>query len=207
MRFFIVIVRTGLFFVSRTSRPVAPGSNHAAFQCCDVAMSCSFQASHYINCKDRWCFKHNCNSSSGTNNRKNEICKSILNYIFSTNQLDFGFLNCCLFVLRWLFYSSSWPLLKSTPHLHPSSSVYPVTSYTNHSFSIDWLLQFDPSGGSGAGFGTGNAGLFGASGTGLGVSNAYNGGISSSQGSGFGSSNPFLGYNAGGNGFSNSFGK
>merc|ERR1712071_530946 len=62
-------------------------------------------------------------------------------------------------------------------------------------------------GGSGAGLGTGNAGLFGASGTGLGVSNAYNGGISSSQGSGFGSSNPFLGYNAGGNGFSNSFGK
>merc|ERR1712071_285378 len=54
-------------------------------------------------------------------------------------------------------------------------------------------------GGGGAGFGTGNAGLFGASGTGLGVS--------SSQGSGFGSSNPLLGYNAGGNGFSNSFGK
>merc|ERR1712071_317332 len=43
--------------------------------------------------------KHNCNSSSGTNNRKNEI---------------------------YDFYSSSWPLLKSTPHLHPSSSVYPV---------------------------------------------------------------------------------
>merc|ERR1712137_358067 len=62
-------------------------------------------------------------------------------------------------------------------------------------------------GGNGAGFGTGNAGLFGASGTGVGVSNAYNGGYSSSGGTVFGSSNPFLGYNAGGNGFSNSFGK
>merc|ERR1712137_446284 len=58
-------------------------------------------------------------------------------------------------------------------------------------------------GGNGAGY----AGLFGASGTGVGVSNAYNGGYSSSGGTGFGSSNPFLGYNAGGNGFSNSFGK
>merc|ERR1712191_34564 len=43
--------------------------------------------------------KHNCNSSSGTYNCKNEI---------------------------YDFYSSSWPLLKSTPHPHPSSSVYPV---------------------------------------------------------------------------------
>merc|ERR550534_1756387 len=43
-------------------------------------------------------------------------------------------------------------------------------------------------------------------GNGVGVSNAYNGGYSSSGGTGFGSSNPFLGYNAGGNGFSNSFG-
>jgi len=62
-------------------------------------------------------------------------------------------------------------------------------------------------GGNGAGFGTGNAGLFGASGTGVGLSNAYNGGFSSSSGNGFGSSRPFGGYNAGGNGQSFSFGK
>merc|ERR1712071_348515 len=61
-------------------------------------------------------------------------------------------------------------------------------------------------GGSGVGFGTGNAGPFGSSATGLATSNAYNGGVSSSSGNGFGSSGLF-GYNAGGNGFSNSFGK
>jgi len=61
--------------------------------------------------------------------------------------------------------------------------------------------------GSGAGFGTGNAGLLGASATGVGISSASNGGFSASQGSGFGSTNPFLGFNAGGNGNSFSFGK
>jgi len=59
-------------------------------------------------------------------------------------------------------------------------------------------------GGNAAGFGTGNAGLFGASGTGVGLSNAYNGGFSSGIGSGFGSSSLLGGFNAGGigNGFS-----
>merc|ERR1711973_86433 len=61
-------------------------------------------------------------------------------------------------------------------------------------------------GGNGAGFGTGNAGPFGASATGVGISNAYNGGFSSGSGNGFGSTSPF-GYNAGGNGNSFSFGR
>merc|ERR1711928_34027 len=61
-------------------------------------------------------------------------------------------------------------------------------------------------GGSGAGFGGGNAGPFGASAFGVGVSNAYNGGFSSGSGNGFGSTSPF-GYNAGGNGNSFSYGR
>ena len=69
------------------------------------------------------------------------------------------------------------------------------------------FCYFNSIGGSGAGFGTGNAGPFGASATGLATSNAYNGGFSSSSGNGFGSSRPFGGYNAGGNGQSFSFGK
>merc|ERR1740128_500759 len=60
--------------------------------------------------------------------------------------------------------------------------------------------------GSGAGFGTGQAGPGGVSSTGVAVANAQNGGFSSSNGFGTASSGLF-GFNANGQGSSNSFGK
>ena len=71
-------------------------------------------------------------------------------------------------------------------------------------FEVTLFCYLNSIGGNAAGFGTGNAGLFGASGTGVGLSNAYNGGFSSGIGSGFGSSSLLGGFNAGGigNGFS-----
>merc|ERR1712071_716306 len=61
--------------------------------------------------------------------------------------------------------------------------------------------------GNGAGFGTGQAGPGGVSATGVAVSSAQNGGFSSSNGAGTASANPFFGFNANGQGSSNSFGK
>merc|ERR1711974_341654 len=68
------------------------------------------------------------------------------------------------------------------------------------------LLPRIPSRWKWSGIRNGNAGPFGASATGVGISNAYNGGFSSGSGSGFGSTSPF-GYNAGGTGNSFSFGR
>merc|ERR1712137_1063682 len=73
---------------------------------------------------------------------------------------------------------------------------YPSQQYTNPAAS-----------GNGAGFGTGNAGPNGVSATGVAIASAQNGGSSFSSGNGFASSNPFSGYNAGGTGNSQSFGK
>ncbi|EFX65533.1 hypothetical protein DAPPUDRAFT_264563 [Daphnia pulex] len=82
--------------------------------------------------------------------------------------------------------------------------------YSLKLFTIIDLLYYEatknaPGGGTGAGFGTGNAGLFGASASGVGLSSAYNGGFGSASGSGQGVSGGFIGgqYASGtGNGFS-----
>merc|ERR1712071_7727 len=59
-----------------------------------------------------------------------------------------------------------------------------------------------------SGFGTGNASPYGASSTGLGVANSYNGGFASGSGNGYGGGSPFFGgYNAGGNGQGFAYGK
>merc|ERR1711928_188865 len=58
--------------------------------------------------------------------------------------------------------------------------------------------------GNGAGFGTGSAGPGGVSSTGVAVASAQNGGATFSTGTGTASSNPFFGFNANGQGSSNS---
>merc|ERR1711911_517393 len=55
--------------------------------------------------------------------------------------------------------------------------------------------------------GTGSAGPGGVSSTGVAVASAQNGGSTFSTGTGTASSNPFFGFNANGQGSSNSFGK
>merc|ERR1712071_347132 len=83
--------------------------------------------------------------------------------------------------------SSSWPFTRSL--LVPNTlSVIPNL--------VEVLL-----------FGNGNANPYGASSSGLGVANSYNGGFSSGSGQGFASGSPYGGYQSGGNGQAFSFGK
>lgn len=78
-----------------------------------------------------------------------------------------------------------------------------VIRYDRLNFFLGYKL--DEPGGSGAGFGNGQAGLFGASASGVGTSSAYNGGFGSGSGQGSAQSGGYFGgqYATGtGNGFS-----
>merc|ERR1711911_144572 len=112
--------------------------------------------------------------------------------------------------------STSTPSTSQTPPYHPENEIHgPLPRRVGRQPDRCRPTRF-PRGlfgfpnvgsGNGAGFGTGSAGPGGVSSTGVAVASAQNGGAPFSTGTGTASSNPFFGFNANGQGSSNSFGK